>query len=140
MSRLGGSASRLRRALEWGLLMLALGLLFAPPALGVTLPPSTSPLPDSSFQGADGNQDDAAPLVDWQGLRAAGRVRHTEDANDEDTAFVGGSKEDEPGDWDFTVEPGGVNPGKANILDAWSAVDQDGADTFVFLEIGRAHV
>ena len=138
MSRSGGPALRLRRALEWGLLMLASGLLFAPPALGVTLPPSTSPLPGSSFQGADGNQDDAAPLVDWQGLRASGRVRHTEDANDEDTAFVGGSKEDEPGDWDFTVEPGGVNPGKANILDAWSALDQDGADTFVFLGFARS--
>ena len=51
---------------------------------------------------------------------------------------MGGSKEDEPGEWDFTVETGGVNPGKANILDAWSAVDQDGADTFVYLGFARA--
>ena len=139
MSRSGGSASRLRRALGWGLLLLASGLLFAPPALGATLPPSPGPLPRPAprSRAADGNQDDVAPLVDWQGLQAAGRVRHTADANDEDTAFVGGSKEDEPGEWDFTVEPGGVNPGKANIRDAWSAVDQDGADTFVYLGFAR---
>ena len=85
-------------------------------------------MPGSSFQGADGNQNDAAPRVDWQGLQAAGRVRHTADANDEDTAFTGGSKEDVPGEWDFRTEGDGVTPGKANILDAWTAVDQDGAD------------
>ena len=36
-----------------------------------------------------------------------------------------------------TVESGGVNPGKANIRDAWAAVDQDGADTFVYLGFAR---
>jgi hypothetical protein len=137
VSPLGGSASRLRGALGWGLPALVLGLLFAPPALGASLPPARTPLPGSSFQGADGNQDDAAPLVDWQGLQAAGRVRHTADANDEDTAFTGGSKEDVPGEWDFRTERNGVNPGKANIRDAWAAVDQDGADTFVYLGFAR---
>ena len=137
MSLPGGSASRLRRSLGWGLLAFASAVLFAPPALGASLPPTQNPLPGSSFQGADGNQDDADPRVDWQGLQAAGRVRHTPDANDEDTAFKGGSKEDEPGEWDLTVESGGVNPGKANIRDAWAAVDQDGADTFVYLGFAR---
>ena len=103
----------------------------APPALGASLPPTQNPLPGSSFQGADGNQNDADPQVDWQGLQAAGSVRHTADANEQDTAFTGGSKEDEPGEWDLTFEAGGVTPGKANILDAWSAADQDGAETFV---------
>jgi hypothetical protein len=117
--------------------LLAAGLFFAPPALGATLPPSRGSLPGSSFQGADGNQNDAAPLVDWQGFQAAGRVGHTADANDEDTAFTGGSKEDMPGQWGLTTEPGGVNPPKANILDAWSAVDQGGADTFVYLAFAR---
>ena len=119
--------------------MLASGLLFAPPALGATLPPSQNPLPPPApaFQGADGNQDDAAPRFDWQGLQAAGDVRHTADANDEDTAFVGGSKEDVPGEWDFRTETNGVRPGKANIRDAWAAVDQDGADTFVYLGFAR---
>ncbi len=125
MARSGGSGSRLRQTLGWGLLVLASGLLFAPPALGASLPPSQEPLPDSSFQGADGNQDDADLHVDWQGLQAARRVRHTADANEEDTAFTGGSREDEPGEWDFRTERNGVNPGKANIRDAWAAVDQD---------------
>jgi hypothetical protein len=138
MSPLGGSGPRLRRALGWGLLVLAAGLLFAPPALGASLNPTPEPLPDSSFQGADGDQDDDAPLVDWQGLQAAADVRHTADANDEDTAFTGGSREDEPGLWDLTVELGGVRPGKANIRDVWSAVDQRRAETFVFLAFARA--
>ena len=119
--------------------MLASGLLFAPPALGETLPPSENPLPPPApaFQGADGNQDDTASLVDWQRFQAAGRVKHTADANDEDTAFTGGSREDVPGEWDFRTERNGVNPGKANIRDAWAAVDQDGADTFVYLGFAR---
>jgi hypothetical protein len=139
MSPLGGSASRLRRALGWGLLAVASGLLFAPPALGTSLPPSQSPLPGSTFQGADGNQDDAAPRIDWQGLRAAGRVHHTLDPNENDTAFESGTKESQPGSWAFRVggEDGGVDPAKANILDAWSAVDQNGADTFVYLGFSR---
>ena len=101
--------------------------------------PTENPLPPPApaFQGADGNQDDAAPHFDWQGLQAAGDVRHTADANDEDTAFTGGSREDAPGEWDLTVETGGVRPGKANIRDAWAAVDQDGADTFVYLGFAR---
>ncbi len=140
MSRSGGPAFRLRRALEWGLLMLASGLLFAPPALGATLDPTPDPLPPPApaFQGADGNQDDAAPRFDWQGLQAAGDVRHTVDKNDEDTAFTSGSKEDVPGEWDLRTERNGVNPSKANILDAWSAVNQNGADTFVYLAFARA--
>ena len=62
---------------------------------------------------------------------------HNPDANDEDTAFAGGSKELEPGDWDLTTEAGGVNPGKANIRDAWSAVDQPGGNTFLYLGFTR---
>ena len=42
-----------------------------------------------------------------------------------------------PGEWDFRTERNGVNPGKANIRDAWTAVDQDGADTFVYLGFAR---
>jgi hypothetical protein len=54
-------------------------------------------LPGSLFLGANGSQENAAPFVDWQALQAAGRVRHNPDPNDEDSAFKGGSKEDEPG-------------------------------------------
>ena len=55
-----------------------------------TLPSSPTPLPGSTFQGGDGNQDDTAPSVDWQALQAAGRVVHAPDDNAQDTAFVGG--------------------------------------------------
>ena len=108
-------------------------LLAGAPALADPLPTSTPPLPGSDFQGGDGNQDDAAPSIDWQALQAAGRVVHAPDDNAKDTAFVGGSKILKPGEWDMTIEPGGVNPGKVNILDAWGAVDQPGAETFLYL-------
>jgi len=96
-------------------------------ARAATLPDGSTPLPGSSFEGGDGNQDDQAPYVDWQGFQAAGRVAHSPDPNAADSAFVGGSKEDEPGEWDLTTEAGGVSPAKSNILDAWSAVDQPAA-------------
>jgi uncharacterized repeat protein (TIGR01451 family) len=119
------------------LALLAGGALAAGPASAAELSPSDTPLPDSNFQGADGNQDDAAPLVDWQAMDAARRVRHNPDPNDQDSAFKGGSKEDEPGNWAFTTESGGVNPGKANIRDAWSVVDQPGGSTFLYLSFAR---
>jgi hypothetical protein len=122
----------------WALVaVVACGLMAAPPAVAAPLPPSENPLPGSSFQGADGNQGDVTSLVDWQGLETARRVIHNPDPNEQDTAFTGGSKQDEPGNWDFTVEPDGVDPPKANILDAWSAVDQGGADAFVYLAFAR---
>ena len=91
----------------------------------------------SDFQGGDGDQDDAAPYIDWQALQAAGRVVHAPDDNAKDTAFVGGSKVLGPVDWDMTTEPGGVSPGKVNILDAWGAVDQPGTETFLYLAFTR---
>jgi hypothetical protein len=118
--------------------MLAGLLLVAAPASATPLPPSVNPLPGSSFLGANGNQDNAAPFVDWQALQAAGRVRHNPDPNNEDSAFKVGSKEDEPGQWDLTHEKNGVDPAKDNILDGWSAVEKPGADTFLYLAFTRA--
>ena len=117
----------------------ATAIAVAAPASATVLPPTTNPLPGSSFQGADGNQDDAPSLgfIDWQALQAAGRVVHNPDPSAQDSAFTGGSKEDEPGEWGLTTEPGGVNPPKANILDAWSAVDQPGGNTFLYLGFTR---
>jgi hypothetical protein len=112
----------LRRPLAGALGVLAsafaCGFLIAPAARATPLPPSLNPLPGSWFQGADGNQNDALPAIDWQALQAAGRVHHSSDPNAQDTAFTGGTEEDKPGLWDLTTEAGGVNPGKANILDA----------------------
>jgi len=113
-------------------------LAFASPAGAVPLPPSDSPLPGGSFQGADGDQSDSAPLLDWQGLGAAGRVHHNPDTNAHDSAFVGGSKENDPGNWDLETVAGGVSPGKSNIVDAWAAVDQPASDTFLYLAFRRA--
>jgi len=117
---------------------LVSAVVVAAPAGATVLPPSSSPLPGSQFQGGDGNEDDAARVVDEQAFQAAGRLGHSADANGQDSAFAGGSKEDEPGKWGLTSESNGVNPGKANILDAWSAVDQPGADAFVYLAFVRA--
>jgi hypothetical protein len=99
------------------------------------LTPTPNPLPDSSFQGADGNQDDAPPLLDWQALQAAGFVQHSPDPNSEDNAITG--KELEPGEWEVTVEDGGVTPPKANIRDVWSALRQPGENTFLYLGFTR---
>jgi hypothetical protein len=112
-------------------------LLATGPAGATPLPPTPNPLPGSSFQGADGDQDDAAPNSDWQALQAAGLVQHSPDPQPQDNAFKGGSKEDEPGNWDFAVEAGGVNPGKDNILDAWSSVRQPSGNTFLYLGFTR---
>ena len=109
----------------------------AAPASATVLPPTPNPLPGSSFQGADGNQDDAPPLVDWEARQASGQVRHSPDPNEQDTAFTGGSKELKPGDWGLTTEAGGVNPAKDNIRDVWSSVSQPGTNTFVQLGFAR---
>jgi hypothetical protein len=115
----------------------ALAALGAGAAQAAPVPGSSTPLPGSSFQGGDGDQDDQAPYMDWQGYQAGGRVRHSPDPNAADSAFVSGTEEDEPGEWDLTTESGGVSPAKSNILDAWSAVDQPGADTFLYLAFTR---
>jgi hypothetical protein len=109
------------------------------------LPPTDDSLPGSDFQGADGNQVNAAPLIDWQALQAAGLVHHSPDPNAEDSAFVGGSKENVPLNqegtlWNFTTEADGVDPPKNNILDAWSTFDPQGPNAFLYLAFTRQGV
>ena len=124
-----------RTAVAW--LGLVSALLAVAPASATVLTPTPNPLPGSMFQGADGNQDDAPPLLDWQALQAGGRVVHSPDPNAQDSAFTGGSKENEPGEWGLTTEPGGVDPAKANIRDAWSAVSHPSGNTFLYLGFTR---
>ena len=110
----------------------------APPALAAAaLSPSPLPLPGSSFQGADGNQANEGGFIDWEALETEGRVVHNDDPNEQDTTFAGGTKEGDPAHWSFETTPGGVTPGKANILDAWSAVDQPAGRTFLYLAFAR---
>jgi hypothetical protein len=116
---------------------LALVLVTGAVARAAPLPSSPTPLAGSSFQGGDGDQDELAPYVDWDRFQDGGRVAHSPDPNDVDTAFAGGTKETEPGAWDLTTAAGGVTPGKSNIRDAWAAVDQPGADTFLYLAFRR---
>ena len=126
------------------LLLVAAASALAVAAFGVVpasaqLPPSNNPLPGSSVQGADGNQVDGDGFLDWEFLQDAGRVQHSPDPNPLDSAFKGGNagKENAPGDWDLRAEVDGVRPPKANIRDAWSAVGQPGADTFLYLAFTR---
>lgn len=94
------------------------------------------PLPGSSFQGGDGDQDDASrDLIDWQALQEAGVVQHNPDPNDPDDAVKG--EELNPGDWEIEADPGGVDPAKDNIRDAWSAVRQPDENTFLYLGFTR---
>jgi hypothetical protein len=127
------------------LLALAFSVLATTAAFATPLPPSDDSLPGSDFQGADGNQINAAPLIDWQRLQADGRVHHSPDSNDQDSAFVGGSKENVPLNqertlWDFTTEADGVDPPKNNILDAWSTFDPQGPNAFLYLAFTRQGV
>jgi len=132
-----GLSAVLRRGTQVALVAaLVLGAMTGAPAWA-QLTPTDDPLPGSDVQGADGNQDDASPLIDWQSLEAAGRVRHSSDPNDEDTLFTGGSEELEPGNWGISTESGGVTPAKSNIRDAWSAVDQPAGETFLYLGFTR---
>ena len=101
------------------------------------LTPSPEPLSGSSFQGADGNQASEGGLTDWDALQTSGRIVHSDDPNALDTTFAGGTEEGDPAHWEFDRTPGGVTPAKANILDAWSAVDQPAGTTFLYLAFAR---
>jgi hypothetical protein len=88
--------------------------------------------------GGDGNQANGPGLIDWQGLQAEGRVGHTSDPQIRDDVFHGGDKELEPGQWSITYQPGGATPPKANILDAYRAVDHPGdGPVFLYLAFTR---
>jgi hypothetical protein len=119
-----------------GIVVFALALLSVGSASATVLPPSVNPLPGSAFQGADGNQDDSGALIDWQAMETAGRAYHNPDPNAADSIFES-SKENEPGLWDLGVQAGGATPGKSNVLDAWSAVDQSGSEVFLYLAFAR---
>jgi hypothetical protein len=121
------------------LLGLGAALLAAAPASATVLPPSENPLPGSMFQGADGDQDDAAaPLtfIDWQALQSQGVVRHGEDLHDpEDDDEIKG-EELNPGGWVVGFKKK-ISPGKADIRDVWSAVRQPDGNTFLYLGFTR---
>jgi uncharacterized repeat protein (TIGR01451 family) len=107
------------------------------------LPSGPDPLPGSSFQGGDGDQEAvptaSPPLRDWESLQASGRLNHTPDETPaERSQFGGGTSETEPGGWYFVSEgAGGVSPDQTDIKDGWSAVTQPGGNTFLYLGFAR---
>jgi hypothetical protein len=105
-------------------------------AFAVDLPTTANPLPGSTFQGADGNQVIPAPpppgLTDWASLLGRPALISVADAENPDTQFSGGDKEDEPGNWHI-VSPGPVSPEQANIQHAWSFIEEAGSPPNVFL-------
>src|SRR5215216_4953182 len=103
-------------------------------AQAVPLSGSANPLPGSNFEGGDGNQVVNNLLRDdWQDALG---VNHYPDPQAGDDIFKGGSKEGEPAAWDFVNQDGGSTPGKNNILDAYSLVEEAG-DTFLHLAFTR---
>jgi uncharacterized repeat protein (TIGR01451 family) len=127
----------IRAALISALLGLVLFSVIAASAQAVPLSGSAAPLPGSKFEGGDGNQVVDNPLnIDW--ATALG-VRHFPDPQEDDEIFKGGSKENEPGLWDFVQQDGGSTPGKNNILDAYALVEQSATtgDTFLHLAFTR---
>ncbi|CAA9487014.1 MAG: hypothetical protein AVDCRST_MAG85-1007, partial [uncultured Solirubrobacteraceae bacterium] len=109
-----------RCALVLALLVLAATLGLSPSALA-------SPLPGSSFDSGDGNQEDTVGL-DWQGANSAGRVVASPDANDD--CFVGGVKELTPNAWAFNRSAGGCTPGKSNLRVAFANPESAATTTF----------
>ncbi len=108
---------------------------------------STCALPGSDFQGGDG--DEATPSLaeqtyctehllptttDWQSLP---NVINSPDSQAEDNSFSGGNKETSPGSWVIQNQAGGVTPGKANIVSAWSQTEADAAATFLYMSFER---
>jgi hypothetical protein len=134
-ARLRGVSGRVVAALVSA---VSASVVVCPPASAAALPPTPSPLPGSSFQGADGNQNDdaALELIDWQAKQSQGSVRHSPDPNEADSAFTN-SKEEEPGNWDLTTVAGGVTPGKSNIRDGWSSYAVNEAKAFLYVAFTR---
>ena len=112
-------------------ILLSLALVPAAHAAG------PDPLPGSLFQGADGDQAAAPGLVDWATLQAAGAVTYAPDDNVADTAFVGGTKELDPGQWSFDTSAGGVTPDKSNIRAAWYSTEHTAAGNFLYFAFQR---
>ena len=144
------SAARRRRssALIVTLASLTFAVLFgaAPARAADECSPAAvlSPLPFSSFQGADGDQCNTTGIAgsdDWQKIVADGGFGTgggtTLIDNDSATGlnvFKGGSKEQEPQNWGFTSD---FPNNKTNILAAWGYPDAQPDHLFLYLAFAR---
>ena len=128
-----GSGSRAAACLLVCALLLAFGASSASATHGVS-----TPLPGTTFQGADGDQLAQPPLTDWESLAAAGKVSTAVDPNDLDSIFAGGNKELDPGQWGFETAAGGATPGKDNILTSWYATELLPTGAHLYFGFNRA--
>lgn len=112
----------------------------------VSLSPSSSPLPGSRFQAADGNQSECATpscsppggstLFDWGSTSYGSLINTIVDPSNPDNVFAGGSKEDQPDLWAF-ASPSESTPGKSNFKVVWDVIEGD-ATQFFYLAFRRA--
>jgi protocatechuate 3,4-dioxygenase beta subunit len=120
--------------------LLAAALLAATLALALApLRASAAPLPGSSYDSGDGNQDDGFNL-DWQNAFTTARAVESADPNGTDTCFVGGTKENTPNQWAFNSSPGGCTPGKSNVRAAWANAESAGTTSFSHFAFWRNDV
>src|SRR5262245_33306767 len=142
--------NRLRQCLAIGAAFAFVLAFSAGSAFAVTLTPTDSPLAGSNFQGGDGNQlnpggdvsvpPDGVSDIDWQDLASSNDLATAIDPNDQDNAFAGGNKEEEPGNWSFVTDAAGVDPSKDNVLADWAtfAPNVNGPpSTFLYLAYTR---
>ncbi|MFL5840258.1 MAG: hypothetical protein ACJ77Z_07385, partial [Thermoleophilaceae bacterium] len=126
-------------AAAFALLLVGGGTAFA---AGCGAPNS---LPGSCFSAGDGDQLDGPPdLVDWH---STGGAPMPDPAKGVDTKFSGGSKELNPGGWDFIL---GNNTPKADLLEGWSNLEagrfldvaftraKQTGDTYLAFELNQA--
>jgi hypothetical protein len=117
------------------LVVLVCAAVMAAPASATDLPRTEQPLPGSTFQGGDGDQNDGGGFVDWQSLDGVGH--RADEPNQQDSSFTGGSEEQNPGEWGLTTSNGGVSPATDNVRDMWAAVDHPDGDTFLYAAFSR---
>lgn len=111
---------------------LLTALIWAPSAGAVVLSPTSAPLPGSNFQGGDGDQENADPLLDWQALAGSPNLVTSDDAATGDMNISG--KENEPVNWDVSAGTGESNPPKSNLGTIWSLFD---GSQFLYLAFSR---
>jgi hypothetical protein len=142
--------NRFRQCLAIGAAFAFVLAFSAGSAFAVTLTPTDAPLAGSNFQGGDGNQDnpgadvsvppDGVSDIDWQDVAGSNDLATAIDPNDQDNAFAGGNKEEDPGDWSFVTDAAGVDPSKDNVLADWAtfAPSVNGPpSTFLYLAYTR---
>jgi uncharacterized repeat protein (TIGR01451 family) len=134
-----------RLALLWAACTLALALA-AGTAFAAGSSYDANPLPGSTFQGADGNQD-ATPdaggsgSTDWQSYAANSGVLHERldqpvDGTGTLDYFYKGH-ESTPTDWVKDSVSGAITPAKSNALAQWSITDPLTSDVFFYFSFLR---